>query len=187
MPTAKYEIKRKCEVCGATFLAKTLDSRYCSRKCSQKAYDQREAEKRKIEHLNEIVTQIPDARDYISVQEAVAMFGIGRDTIYRLIRKGTIPAVNIGLRLTRISKSKLSEMFPLREEPVDKSRALPKSYNLEPENCYTIGEIARKFSINDSTVYAHIRKYAIPIRQIGNFVYAPKSEIDYLYKDVIKK
>ena len=25
MPSAKYEIKRTCEVCGATFLAKTLD------------------------------------------------------------------------------------------------------------------------------------------------------------------
>jgi len=119
MPSAKYEIKRKCKCCGATFLAKTLDSWYCSRKCSQKAYDQREAEKKRIEQLNEIMTHIPDARDYISVQEAVAMFGISRDTIYRLIRKGGIPAINIGQRLTRISKSKLTEMFPLRDESID--------------------------------------------------------------------
>lgn len=49
MPSAKFEIKRKCKCCGATFLAKTLDSWYCSRKCSQKAYDQRMAEKKKVE------------------------------------------------------------------------------------------------------------------------------------------
>ena len=30
MPSAKYEIKRKCEECGNTFLAKTLDSRNCT-------------------------------------------------------------------------------------------------------------------------------------------------------------
>ena len=28
MPTAKYEIKRKCKCCGATFLAKSLDSNF---------------------------------------------------------------------------------------------------------------------------------------------------------------
>ena len=31
MPEAKFQIKRKCEVCGNTFIAKTLDSRYCCR------------------------------------------------------------------------------------------------------------------------------------------------------------
>ena len=33
-----------------------------------------------------------------------------------------------------------------------------KTYRLEPEDCYTIGEIAKKFGIHDSTVYLHIRK-----------------------------
>ena len=31
-----------------------------------------------------------------------------------------------------------------------------------------------------------IRKYSIPTRQIGNYVYAPKADIDNLYKDVVK-
>ena len=34
MPEAKFQIKRKCEVCGNTFIAKTLDSRYCCRHCT---------------------------------------------------------------------------------------------------------------------------------------------------------
>ena len=186
MPSAKFEIKRKCQYCGNTFIAKPLDSKYCSRRCSQRAYDQREAAKKRMSQLNDIVENIPEARDYISVHEAVAMFGISRDTIYRLIRKGNVPAINIGQRLTRISKSKLSEMFPLRTEPIDRSRALPKSYHLEPEDCYTIGEISKTYGIDDSMVYAHIRKYSIPTRQIGNFVYAPKEDIDHLYKDVVK-
>ena len=41
---------------------------------------------------------------------------------------------------------------------------------------------SKKFHLEDSTVYLHIRKYSIPTRQIGNFVYVPKKEIDNLYK-----
>ena len=56
-----------------------------------------------------------------------------------------------------------------------------KLYSLEPEDCYTIGEISKKFGISDSSVHKHIRKFSIPIRQIGSYVYAPKSEIDNIY------
>lgn len=185
MPTAKFEIKRKCQLCGTTFLAKTLDSIYCSRECSRRAYDKRKAEENKRKQLDSIISQIPDGREYISVAEAEALFGVCKETIRRLIRKGEVSSINLGTRLTRVCKSELMNRLPLREEPVDRSRALPKKYSLEPEDCYTVGEIAKKFSIAESTVYAHIRKYAIPIRQIGNYVYAPKSEIDHLYKDVV--
>ena len=43
--------------------------------------------------------------------------------------------------------------------------------------------ICKKYKVNDSTVYTQIRKYGIPTRQIGNYVYVPKSEIDNLYKN----
>lgn len=186
MPSAKYEIKRTCEVCGATFLAKTLDSHYCSKKCSDIAYNKRRADRIKRQQMDEVISQVPEGRDYISVAEAEAMFGVCKETIRRLIRSGVVHSINLGKRLTRVSKAELMQRLPLREEPIDRTRALPKPYHLEPEDCYTIGEIAKKFGINDSTVYGHIRKYSIPTRQIGNYVYAPKSEIDRIYKDVVK-
>lgn len=34
----------------------------------------------------------------------------------------------------------------------------------------TIGEIAEKSAIAESTVYSHIRKYSIPILQIGSVI-----------------
>ena len=37
------------------------------------------------QELERIILQIPDTREYISVKEAVAIFGVERDTIYRLI------------------------------------------------------------------------------------------------------
>lgn len=72
-------------------------------------------------------------------------------------------------------------MFPIRQTPLKKEKPIVKLYSLEQQDCYTIGEIAKKFGISDSTVYKHIRKYSIPTRQIGNFVYVPKTEIDSLY------
>lgn len=183
MVSAKFEIKRKCEVCGATFLAKTLDSRYCSPRCSKIAYARKMAKDKKIANLNAIAEKVSDDRDFVSIQ----VFGVSRDTLYRIVHKGDIPSINMGKRLTRIDKKELMKLFPLRGHPIDRNKPLPHLYNMEPENCYTIGEIAERFHIDDSTVYKHIRKYSIPIRQIGNYVYAPKPDIDNLYKDINKE
>jgi len=109
------EIRRKCKVCGKVFLAKTLDSQFCSKRCGDVYRKrQRDAEKREV-RLSKIILQIPKARDYISVKEAVAIFGVERDTIYRLIRKGRIPAINLGTRLTRIKREDLEQLLPTRK------------------------------------------------------------------------
>ena len=182
MAKAKFQITRKCEVCGATFLAKTIESKCCSDKCSKIAWRLKKREEKKQALLDKVVEKIPKSRDYISVSEAAAMFGISRDTIYRLITKGIISSINISERLTRVDKNELMKSYPTRQKVSNRKMPEMKLYNMEPENCYTIGEIVEKFHMDDSTVYLHIRKYSIPTRQIGNYVYVPKSEIDNLYK-----
>lgn len=183
MPAAKFEITRKCEVCGELFLAKTIDSRYCSPRCSKIASKRRKVEREKQLRLDEVVKRIPVSRNYIIVTEAYAMFGISRDTVYRLIRKGIIHSVNTGQKQTRVDKEALMKMYPLRKTPTEKrKKVVPKLYSLEPEDCYTIGDISKKYHLDESTVYLHIRRFSIPTRQIGNYVYVPKKEIDNLYK-----
>jgi excisionase family DNA binding protein len=187
MPGIALEIRRKCKVCGKVFLVKKLDSQFCSGHCS--AIDlkrRRDAEAREA-RLDKIATQVPDIREYISVKEAVAMFNIERGTLYRLIRLGRIPAINMGKHLIRIKSSELeANILPRQEAREEKKKPVPKLYSLEPEDCYTVGEICRKYRINDSTVWAHVRKYSIPSRQIGNYVYIPKEEIDNLYKSDVE-
>lgn len=85
MPTIGFEIKRKCKACGKVFVAKTLDSHYCSPKCSKVAWKRKKDAKDKNARLEAIARQIPDIREYISVKEAVAMFGVERNTLYRPI------------------------------------------------------------------------------------------------------
>lgn len=41
MPASKFQIERVCEQCGNKFYAKTLYSKYCSKKCINDAYNAR--------------------------------------------------------------------------------------------------------------------------------------------------
>lgn len=182
MPAANFQILRVCDECGNTFMAKTVESRYCSKACTNRAYNKRKKEKQKAEQLEKVVAAIPDSRDFISIPEAVAIFGISRETIRRLIHKGEIKAVNLGVRLTRIDRHAMEEKFPVKGAKVATNISLPKKYSLEPKDCYTVGEISEKYKLSESTVYKNIREHAIPIRKIGKFVYVPKSEIDTLFK-----
>lgn len=182
MPKAKFQIERKCNVCGQTFLAKNLDSVHCSKKCSNVAYRMRRRQERENAQLLVKAQSIPDARTFISVSEAISLFAVSRSSLYRNIRNGTIPIINLGERLIRINRKYLESHFARRYTAATIEKHQAKVYNMEPENCYTIGEISEKFKVSPSTVYSTIRKNSIPTRQIGKYVYAPKPEIDRIFK-----
>lgn len=175
------KIQKQCEVCGQSFVPKTVDSVYCSKKCGAAAYRKKKAQKKKEEEQQAVIDKISADRLYISVPEAIALFGVAKSTLYRLVRQKRIPAINLGTRLVRIDRAAIEEMFPIRQTPLKKEKPKAKLYSLEPQDCYTIGEVSKKFGISDSSVYKHIRKFAIPTRQIGKYVYVPKPEIDNMY------
>ena len=173
--------ERNCPICGTSFTPKTINSRYCSEKCSRKAYKRKVAEEKRQQELNAIAESVPDNRPYISVPEAIAIYGVAKSTLYRLIRQGHIPAINLGTRLLRIDRQKLESIFPIRKEQ-KKEEPEPMLFDLSFENCYTITEIAEKYDLSLTTVCNHIRKYGIPMRHQGKSIYVPKTEIDKLYK-----
>ena len=173
--------ERNCPICGTSFTPKTINSRYCSEKCSRKAYKRKVAEEKRQQELNAIAESVPDNRPYISVPEAIAIYGVAKSTLYRLIRQGHIPAINLGTRLLRIDRQKLESIFPIRQEQ-KKEESQPMLFDLSFENCYTITEIAEKYDLSLTTVCNHIRKYGIPMRHQGKSIYVPKAEIHKLYK-----
>ena len=184
MPASKYKIQRKCKVCGTLFYAKTVSSWYCSRNCTCAAYRIKKRDEKNEQKRKEKASKIPDDRPYISVAEAVALFGISRNSLYRLINNGTIPAINMGQRLTRISRAHLEASFPLIEEQPKELPVSPASFKFDESDCYTIGQITDIYGVSESTVYKAIRKQSIPSCQRGNYVYVPKVEIDKLFKSV---
>jgi excisionase family DNA binding protein len=182
MPGSKFILPKTCEICGKQFNAKTVYSKYCSQKCSEAAARKKKSSQKQEEKRQQLTAQIPVDRPYITIGEAVLLFGISRDTIYRQIKKGNIPAVNLGERLTRISRVHIEAMFPKIETiNIVQPQAVNTKLNYSQEECYTIGEITEKFGISASTVNNTIRKNGIPRKQIGKYVYVPKVEIDRIF------
>ena len=158
MPRGNYNIQRVCEECGKIFTPPTLTSKYCCSACSKRAYKKRQIAKEKE-----------------AIRQALA------NVLYRMIRQGVIPSHNSGQRQTRLSRQYMDEHF--KKKPMRRN-SKKETLSFEPKNCYTIGEIAKKFHINEGTVLTHIRRNSIPTRQVGSYVYVPKSEIDKLYKSL---
>ena len=81
MPRAKFQIERKCKICGKPFMALTIESQYCSPACGQKAYKIRKREQKRNEELQQVIEGLDSDRDFITVPEAIALFGQLRSEI----------------------------------------------------------------------------------------------------------
>ena len=152
MPAAKFQIIRKCPICGSEFLAKTIESLYFSPKCSKTAWKRKHDEKLRLEKMDEAVKDIPESKEMITVPEAYLLFGISKETIYRQIQKGNITGVNAGKRMTLVSKTYLMKKYPLRPKATDEPKTPAKVYRMEPEDCYSIGDISQSSNLNLSFI-----------------------------------
>ncbi|WP_228448826.1 helix-turn-helix domain-containing protein [Chryseobacterium mulctrae] len=138
-----------------------------------------EAKKTLLENSVSKIAEL-QTRPYISVSEAEMLFGISKNTIHRLIKNKKIPSINLGERLTRVSKVDIEKMFTTVEIP-DKSKEKPEKPNFEVGNCYTISEISSKFHADPGTVTNLIKRNKIPTKKVGSFVYVPKNLIDKIF------
>jgi len=188
MGISKLKIPKICEQCGKSFEAKTVVTRFCSPICVNKSGKEKKRESKDVERKQSILEQSTNqiaqiqTRPYISITDATVLFGISKDTIRRLIKAGKIPAVNLGQRLTRVSRLHIEAMFTevvLPEEPKEP----PVKLRYNESECYKITEVSEKFDISPSTVNKTIRRYSIPRRQVGKFVYVPKEQIDRIFSN----
>lgn len=177
MGKSTLQIPRVCPQCGCTFLAKTVKTVYCSEDCSRLV----QYEKRKRERRQKVLDRIKTAgTEYITISQALQIFNTTRSTIRRLIMKRRVSFRRLSPRKTFVSVKSLEALFPLRpESQVEVKQS--HTFDMRPDHCYTIGEISQRFQVTEYSVYKHIRQFSIPTRQVGRFVYAPKTEIDKLY------
>ena len=187
MGFSKLKIPKVCEQCHKPFEAKTITTRFCSNSCASKNGKERKKQEKELQEKEKILEKYADKiailqhREFISVSEAVVLFGISKSTIHRLIKQKLIHSVNLGERLTRINKMELKKLFsPIIIDKEDKQeKELPKKY--KKEKCYTLSQVSEKFGANPSTVTSIIKKFNIPKEKIGKFVYVPKVEIDKIF------
>ena len=126
MGFSKLKIPKVCEQCHKPFEAKTITTRFCSNSCASKNGKERKKQEKELQEKEKILGKYADKiailqhREFISVSEAVVLFGISKSTIHRLIKRKLIHSVNLGERLTRINKEELKRLIDSKEHKKEK-------------------------------------------------------------------
>lgn len=185
-------IQRICQHCGKEFTAKTTVTQYCSDPCAKRAYKARQRAA-KVEQSNQETQKIRNkpvedlkAKEFLTVREVATLLNCSIRSVYYYIQEGTIRALNLGQRITRIRRSDLDGMFDdaRNKEPLQKvnSGPLPDEERVMVEyqisDCYSFAEVRELYNISDRVLYDVIKRNDIPKLRKGKNGYVPKVLID---------
>lgn len=180
--SSNLSVKRVCEYCRNTFMAKTTVTRYCSIKCNGKHGKQKIRElKIKVSEIEvdkavAVIEGILLPAEFLSVKEASKLLGICTKTIYNIIYSGKIKAVRVSNRKIIIKREEVDKIF---EQPdfLVKIHKKPKKPPL-PRYCYTIAEAQEKFNFSEKTLSGLIKRNNIQKYQSGWYTYVLKSDLE---------
>lgn len=115
--SSNIQVQRGCQHCGKEFTARTTVTRYCSHGCNRAAYKQK-IKALKIEGSDVETSRIKTrsieelkAKEFLTVRDVAGLLNCSIRTAYRLIDNGTLKAVNLAKRITRVKRSELNKIF----------------------------------------------------------------------------
>lgn len=187
--SSNIEVQRICQHCSKEFTARTTTTLYCSHRCNSAAYKQKIRDS-KIEQSNKETQRIKNqpieelkAKEFLTVREVAHLLNCSIRSVYYYIESGTIKAVNLGQRITRVKRSDIDRLFeqPRTEPPQPEQQPQQQpEQQLEISDCYSISEVLMKYRISDKALYDIIKRNSIPKTKKGRFAYVPKAMIDKL-------
>ena len=180
--SSNIKVQRICIYCNNEFTARTTSTKYCGDVCSKRAYKARERAV-KVELSNKETQRIKNkpieelkAKEFLNVREVAHLLNCSKRSVYYYIEVGTIKAVNLGQRITRVKRSEIDKLF---EQP-QKETPQPAQKQIEISDCYNLTEIKNKYGISEAAIQSIIKRHDIPKIKKGWFAYVPKTEIDKL-------
>ena len=115
--SSNIQVQRICQHCNNEFTARTTVTKYCSDTCNKRAYKAR-LKVSKIETSNKQTQQIKNqpleelkTKEFLTVREVARLLNCSVRSTYYYIESGTIKAVNLGQRITRIKRSEIDKLF----------------------------------------------------------------------------
>ncbi|WP_083642404.1 helix-turn-helix domain-containing protein [Christiangramia flava] len=115
--SSKIEVQRICQYCKKEFTARTTVTKYCSHKCNQRAYKAKKRSEKVEKSISETrkkkkqpIEQLK-AKEFLTVREVSELLNCSVRSVYNYIENGTISAVNLGQRMTRIKRSEIDRIF----------------------------------------------------------------------------
>lgn len=181
--SSSIEVQRICEFCTNQFTARTTVTRFCSNRCASLARKQRiriakveQAHNATLKIKNQPLEEIK-AKEFLTVREVSHLLNCSIRSTYYYIESGTIKAVNLGQRITRIKRSEIDKLFHSNNQP-QRNEVEPAQYDIK--DCYTLTEVQEKYGISDKALNNLLSRNNIPKVKKGWFAYVPKVEIDAL-------
>ncbi|RXG21245.1 helix-turn-helix transcriptional regulator [Leeuwenhoekiella marinoflava] len=180
--SSNIEIKRICLYCNNQFTARTTRTKYCSHKCNSRHYKAKQRTTKidksnnETERIKVLPIEVVKAKEFLTAKDAATLIGCSLRTVYRLIDNGTLKAVNLSQRMTRVKRS---EIDLLMEQPIPQPEVKPTEpafYDIQ--DCYSIGEVQNKYNISQSGLRLLLIKNKVPKIKQGKFTYIPKTIIN---------
>jgi predicted DNA-binding transcriptional regulator AlpA len=183
--SSKIEIQKICQFCNEKFIAKTTVTKFCSDKCSKRAYKQRtkkekidESNKDTLIQLNSTDTSILKNKEYLTPTNTALLLGVSRATMYRYLADNIIKCVVMRGK-TFIRRQDIETLFDnagTYQKRICKDRAPITEF-------YTIGDIKKKYNLKESWIYKKIKEKNIPkMFHRGKNLYS-KGHIDKIFAD----
>lgn len=181
--SSNIKVQRICQHCGNEFTARTTVTQYCSDACSKRAYKARlravkvgQSNKQTQIIKNQPIEELK-AKEFLTVREVARLLNCSVRSVYYYIESGTINAVNLGQRITRVKRSEIDKIFeqpqPLTPQPEQKQ--------FDISECYNLTEVQDKYSISEKALQEIIKRNSIPKIKKGWFAYVPKTVIDRIF------
>lgn len=187
--SSNITIQRICQNCKNEFTAKTTVTKFCSMKCSKASW-RNEKRSIKIDNSN-IKTRLTKtapiedlkAKEFLTVKNVATLLNCSVRSVYYYIDNGTIHAINLGERITRIKRTEIDKLFERIQNPPTEAPPIPiEAKEYEIEDYYTVTEVQTKYNISQSGLYLLMQKNNIPKIKKWRYVYVPKELIDNLFK-----
>lgn len=184
--SSKIEVQRICQHCGNEFTARTTVTRFCSHRCASAAHKQK-VRAGKVEQSNKQTQQIKTqpieelkAKEFLTVREVARLLNCSVRSAYYHIESGTIKAVNLGQRITRVKRSEIDKLFEQPRTVAPQPEKQPEQMQFDISDCYNLTEVQDKYGISETALQNLIKRNSIPKIKKGWFAYVPKTVIDKL-------
>jgi excisionase family DNA binding protein len=180
--SSKIEIQRICQQCGSEFTARTTVTRFCSHRCASAAHKQKlradkvEQSDKETQRIKSQPFELLKLQDFLTVRDVARLLNCSVRSVYYYIENGTISAVNLGQRITRVRRSEIDKLF---EQPQFETPQ-PDLKQIDISDCYNLTEVQDKFGISQTALQDLIRRFEIPKIKKGWYAYVPKTIIDRL-------
>lgn len=208
--SSNLQITKICAFCGERFIAQKTSTRFCSHKCSRRAYKDRlkhelttSVDIGKIERnyfsakkpqkssptSKHSLVNLPtlNQKEYLSLRETAIVLGVGKSTVHRYCVAGILKCIRMNKRIV-IRKKDLDGMFesapPYRVIPRPVKLHQDKQQQAVPIDEYcSAKEIAQKYGYSKSAIHKMAERRKIPRKLFeGAYLYS-KNHIEEVYQE----